>query len=67
MRHDGIVCSNAVDVAPAFEGLLDDEIAINVIGNHDILVARAGFDGEPSRVIRVELAHGVYVDVDLIG
>ncbi len=54
-------------VAPAFEGLLEDEIAIGMIGDHDILVARAGLDGEPSCVIRVELADGVDADVDLIG
>ncbi len=56
-----------VGVAPAFEGLLEDEIAIGMIGNHDILVARAGLDGEPSRVVRVELADGVDMDVELIG
>ncbi len=59
MHHDGIVCCNAVGVAPAFESLLEDEIAISVIGNHDILVARAGLDGELSLVVRVELADGV--------
>jgi hypothetical protein len=66
MHHDGVVCRNAVGVTPAFGGLLEDEIAIGVIGNLDILVARAGLDGEPSRVVRVELADGVDVDVDLI-
>jgi hypothetical protein len=67
LRHDGIVCSNAVGVTPAFEALLEDEIAISVIGNHDILVARAGLDGEPTRVVRVELTDGVDMYVDLIG
>ncbi len=61
-RHDGVVCSNAVGVALAFKGLLEDEIAIGVIGNHDILVARAGLDGEPSRVVNVELTDGVDAD-----
>ncbi len=67
MHHDDIVCSNAGGVAPAFEGLLEDVIAIGVIGNHDILVARAGLDEELSRVVSVELADGVHADVDLIG
>ena len=53
-------------LAPAFEGLLEDEIPICVIGNHDILVARAGLDGEQSRVILVELADGVGADVELV-
>jgi hypothetical protein len=57
----------AMGVAPAFEGLLEDEIAIGMIGNHDILVARAGLDGEPSRVVCVELTDGVDANVDLIG
>ncbi len=66
-RHDGIVCSNAVGVALAFEGLLEDEIAIGVIGIHDILVARVGLDREPSHIVCVELTDGVDADVDLIG
>ncbi len=37
--HDGIVGGNAMLVAPGFEGLLEDEIAIGVIGNHDVLVS----------------------------
>jgi hypothetical protein len=66
-RCDGVLCSNGVGVAPAFEGLLEDEIAIRVIGNHDILVARAGLHGELSRVVHEELADGDDADVDLIG
>jgi hypothetical protein len=56
-----------VGVAPAFEALLEDEIVIGVIGNHYILVARAGLDGKPYRVVHVELTDGVDTDVDLIG
>jgi hypothetical protein len=56
-----------VGVTPAFKGLLEDENAIGVIGNHDKLVTRAGLDGELSRVVRVELADGVDLDADLIG
>ncbi len=67
MCHDGVVCSNAVDVASAYESLLEDEIAIDATGNNDILVARVGLDGEPSCVVRVELTDGVDMDVDLIG
>jgi hypothetical protein len=53
--------------ATAFEGLLEDKVAISMRDNHDIPVARACLDGEPSRVVRVEFADGVDVDVDLIG
>ncbi len=54
-------------IIPAFEGLLEDEIAIGVIGNHDILVAGMGLDGESSSVICVELADGEDTDVDFVG
>ena len=54
-------------ITPAFEGLLEDEIAIGMIGNYDILVAGMGLDGESSSVIRVELADGEDTDVDFVG
>ena len=65
--HDGIVGSNAVLVAPGLEGLLKDEVAIGVIGDHDILVARAGLDREAASFVRVELADEEVLDVDLLG
>ncbi len=40
-RHNGVVCCDAVAVALGFESLLEDEVAVGVEGNHDILVARA--------------------------
>jgi hypothetical protein len=44
--HDSVVGSNTVGVSPALEGLLKDEVAIGVIGNHNILLAKAGLDGD---------------------
>jgi hypothetical protein len=67
MFHDGVVGRNAVGITPAFEGLLEDEIAFSVRGNYDILVAGTGLDGELSSVIRVELADGEDTDVDFVG
>ncbi len=64
--HDGIVGGNAMLVAPGLEGLLEDEIAISVIGNHDVLVSRPGPDWETSCIIRLELADGGDMDVDLV-
>ncbi len=64
--HDGFVGSNAMLVAPGLEGLLEDEIAIGVIGNHDVLVSRPSPDWETSCIIRVELADGDDMDVDLV-
>ncbi len=65
--HDGIVGSNAVLVAPGLEGLLKDEVAIDVMGNHDILVARLCLDREAAGIVRVEFADGDDPDEDLIG
>jgi hypothetical protein len=67
MCHDGVVGCDAVGITPAFDGLLEDEIAIGVIGIHDILVAVTGLDGELSSVIHVELADGEDTDVDFVG
>ncbi len=44
MHHNGVVRCNGVAVALGFESLLEDEVAIGVEGNHDILVARACSD-----------------------
>ncbi len=49
------------------EFLLEDEIAIGVEGNHDILVPRACSDCKAASVIHVQLAEGVHLDIDLIG
>jgi hypothetical protein len=54
-------------VTPGFEGLLQDEVPIGVVGNHDILVARASFDGEPTGIICVELADRHDTDEELVG
>ncbi len=56
MRHNGVISCNAVAVALGFEGLLEDEVAIGVEGNHDGLVARACSDGEAASVVGEELA-----------
>ncbi len=49
-RHNGVISCNAVVVTLGFEGLLEDEVAIGVDGNHDVLVAGACSDGEAARV-----------------
>ncbi len=65
--HDGIVGGNAVAVIPGLEGLLENEVAIGMVGNHHILVARACLDWETTCVVCVEPAEGVDLDEDLIG
>jgi hypothetical protein len=65
--HDGVVCFDAVLIAPGLEGLLKDEVPIGVVGNHYILVARTSFHGEPACIIGVELADGKHTDDELVG
>jgi hypothetical protein len=49
------------------EYLLEDEIAICMKGDHDILVPRACPDWKAASVIYVQPAEGVHHDEDLIG
>ncbi len=37
--HDGFVGRNAVTVIPGLERLLEDEVAVSMVGDHHILVA----------------------------
>ncbi len=53
-------------VAHGFEGLLEDEVAIGVKGNHDVLVAGAHSDGEAARVVGEELAEQFSDNEDLV-
>ncbi len=54
--HNSVVCCDAVAVTLGLESLLEDEVAVGVEGNHDILVAGACSDGEAASVIGEELA-----------
>ncbi len=66
-RHNGIICCNAVAVALGFEGLLENEVAIGMEGNHDVLVAGACSDGEATSVIGEVLAEWFCDDQHLVG
>jgi hypothetical protein len=54
--HGCVVGCNAVAVGLGLEGLLKDEVAVGVDGNHDILVAGACSDREAASVVGEELA-----------
>ncbi len=56
-----------IGVAPVLEGFLEDEIAISMVDNHYILIARAGLDRKASGVVCVELADGVDANHDFAG
>ena len=49
------------------ERLLEDEIAIGMEGNHDVLFPRACPDRKATSVVCVQPAEGVHLDEDLIG
>jgi hypothetical protein len=53
MSHDDVVGSKMMGIALGFEGLLEDQVAICMVRNHDILVARACPDRETTCVISI--------------
>ena len=64
-RHDCAVGCDAINVLFAFEGLLQDEVAILVVRNHDVLVARSGSYREASGVIRIQFADWIRAHEEL--
>ncbi len=66
-HHNGVIRCNGVAVALGFQGLLENEAAIGVEGNHDVLVAGACSDGEAASVVGEELAEWFCDDKHLVG
>ncbi len=67
MCHNGIVGCNLAVVAFGLERLLEDEIAISMEGNHDVLVPQACSNRKVACVVCVQPAEGVHFNEDLIG
>ncbi len=67
MHHNGVIPCDAVAVALGFEGLLENEVAVGMEGNHDILVAGACSDGEAASVLGEELAEWLRDNEHLVG
>ncbi len=65
--HNSVVGCNAVAVTLGLESLLEDEVGIDVDGDHDILVARVCSDGEVASVFGAELAERFCDSKDLAG
>ncbi len=61
-----VVGCNVVVVTLGLEGLLEDEVAIGVEVNHDILVAGVCSDGEVASVVGEELAERFCDNKDLV-
>ncbi len=49
------------------ERLLEDEVAISVEGDHDVLVTQACFNRKAAHVVCVQPVEGVNFNEDLIG
>ena len=64
--HAGVVGGDAVLVLASLEIGLEDGVGVAVVGNHDVLIAAAGTDGEASGVLCVQLFDGLDSDVDFV-
>ena len=49
------------------EGFNKNDVGVDVIGEHCVVVAAAGADGEAAHVVGVELGDGFDADVEFIG
>ncbi len=67
LRHNGVIRCKAVAVALGFEGLLENEVAVGVEGNHDVLVAGECSHGRAASVVGEELAEWLCDDEHLVG
>ena len=56
--HDVSVRRDVVAVILCLEGLNEDGVYVAVVGDHQVLVATAGADGEASCVVCVERVDG---------
>ena len=62
----GGVCLDAVLVSLCFERDVEDTVAVNVVGDHYILIAAAGADWEAASIIGVEFMDWLDTDVDFV-
>ncbi len=65
--HNGIVGCNLMVVTFGLERLLEDEIAISLEGNHNVLVSQVCPDRNVACVVCVQPAEGVHFNENLIG
>ena len=63
-RHDTVIRRDLVSVVPGLEGFNQNGIGVDVLRQHNVVVAVAVSDGEASHVICVEFAYGLNDDVE---
>ena len=54
-------------VVPGLEGFDKNDVGVDVVGEHYVVVAAAGADGEAAHVVGVELGDGFNADVEFLG
>ena len=65
--HDAVFFGEAVAIVTGLEWLDQDDVGVYVVGKHDEVVAAARAEGETAHVIGVELAYGLYTDMEFLG
>ena len=65
--HDAVVRRYAVSVVPGLEGFEHNDIGVNMVLLHNVVVATEVADVEAAHVVCVELADGLTEDVELLG
>ena len=66
-RHYAVVRLNALSIVPGLEGFDQNGIGVDVVRQHNVVVAVAGSDRDADHVVCVELADGLKEGVDFLG
>ena len=54
-------------VVLGLEGLNKNDVGVDVVGKHYVVITAAGADGEAAHVVGVELGDGFVADVEFFG
>ena len=66
-RHDAVVRCDVVLVVPGMEVFDQNGIGVNMVRQHNVVVAAAGADGEAAHVICLELDNGLNDNIEFLG
>ena len=66
-RHDSVVIRDAVSVVPRLEGFDQNGIGVDVVRQHNVVVADAVADREAAHAVCVDIDYGLTEDVDFLG
>ena len=54
-------------VVLGWEGFDKNDVGVDVVGEHYVVITAAGADGEAAHVVGVELGNGFNTDVEFLG